>query len=123
MGFESDGYGRTWTAETDSDYPTRIRFGLTTIDGRPIRFLVQLEYRHGDDDWRPVARFDHERGGPPYRNVTISGLHLDVYDPNGVQRFKRTDFDPIEEKAAMGAAETYLNVHHERLVSRYEGWL
>lgn len=122
MESDRNGYQRMWSSEIGDSRPTQLRFGLTTHDGRPVKFLVQLEYEH-DDGYRPVARFDHERGGPPYRDVRLRGLHLDVYDPNGEQRFKRTDFEPINERDAVPAAESYLRAHYERLINRYEGWI
>jgi len=113
-------YDREWTTRMDDPArATRLRFGLSTVDGRPVRFLVQLEYER-DGEWRPVARFDHERGGPAYRDVEISGLHLDVYAPDGTQRRKVTGFPPIDETAAVPAAEQYLHRHYQRMIEEYE---
>lgn len=109
-----------WTTSLDDpDRETRLRFGLATIHGSPVQFLVQLEYRRRDS-WKPVARFDHERHGPSYRDATISGLHLDVYAPDGTQKRKVTGFPLTEEKTAMPAAEQYLKRHYERLIEEYE---
>jgi len=113
-------YDREWTVSTDDpDRETRLRFGFSTENGDPTRFLVQLEYRF-DDGWQPIARFDHERDGPAYRDVETSGLHLDVYAPDGTQKRKVTGFPPIDEKAAVPAAEQYLHRHYQRLIEEYE---
>lgn len=81
-------YDREWTARRGLPAGSQLRFGLTTRDGVPVRFLVQLEHRHGER-WLPVARFDHDAFGPTYRNVERAGLHLDRYDPDGHQIEKR----------------------------------
>jgi len=65
-------YERTWRSRIDDEArEVQLRFGLTTEGGAPVRFLVQLEYRR-DGEWLPVARFDHDRDGPIYRDATIS---------------------------------------------------
>ena len=83
---------------------------------------MQLEYRHGKA-WSPVARFDHDAFGPPYRDVELVGLHLDVYTPDGEQIEKVTHFPPLPADEAMGRAEEYLHERAERLARRYEAWL
>lgn len=96
----------------DPERDTRLRFGMTTISGAPVEFLVQLEYYY-DGEWSPVARFDHERDGPQYRDVRKCGLHLDVYDPNGNQIRKLSGFSPLPANKAVPTAEQYLNHHYE----------
>ncbi len=126
-----DRYDREWVSDVDVGR-TRIRYGLTTKSRVPVKFLVQLEYLipgrwDGDTwipgDWRIVARFDHDVDGPEYRNVDRVGLHLDIYDPNGIQRRKKTDFPPVELRQAMKRAEQYLTREHDSLVRRYERWM
>lgn len=119
-------YDREWTDDVEVG-KTRIRYGLTTECGVPVKFHVQLEYRIAEDwnsdEWRTVARFDHDAMGPPYRNVELVGLHMDVYDPDGIQRLKKTDFPPPPANEALPAAERYLREDHEQLVRRFERWL
>lgn len=115
-------YDRAWTTQHGLPGGSQLRFGLTKHDGVPVRFLVQLEYRH-EERWLPVARFDHDAFGPVYRNVERVGLHLDVYDPNGVQIGKVDHFPPLPADEAMGRAERYLHQRAERLVRRFESWL
>jgi hypothetical protein len=95
---------------------------ITKRRGIPTRFIVQLEYRH-DGAWHPVARFDHDESGPAYRNVELVGLHLGVYDPEGVQVQKRMTWRPQPAEDAMGAAEDYLRQQAGRLIRRFEAWL
>lgn len=124
------GYDRTWV---DSVVPgrTRVRYGLTTEGGVPVRFLVQLEYHIGADRtglegdisrWRPVARFDHDRDGPAYRNVGVTGLHLDVLRPDGTQVEKLAGFPPVTLVDAIRFADGYLRDHHDLLIRRFEEW-
>lgn len=128
-----EGYEREWTDPVEPGN-TRIRYGLTTEGGVPVRFLVQLEYfvrgegERGEDgwqsgEWRSVARFDHDASGPPYRNVELVGLHLDVLMPDGMQLAKRRDFPHVPLGQAMRYADDYLRRHHDFLVRRFEGWL
>jgi hypothetical protein len=48
---------------------------------------------------------------------------MDVYDPDGRQRAKKTDFPPVGIEQAMKRAEQYLKREHERLIRRYERWM
>lgn len=95
---------------------------MTKRAGVPIRFLVQLEYRH-EGTWLPVARFDNGASGSVYRNVELVGLPLDVYDPRGVQFEKVTNFPPLPADEAMGRAEEYLRGQAERFLRRFDAWL
>lgn len=116
------GYEREWTTSRGLPPRSRLRFGVTKRAGVPVHFVVQLEYRHGAR-WLPVARFDHDAFGPASRNVEVVGLHLDVYDPEGVQVEKVTRFPPLPASEAMGRAEAYLRGRPERLVGRFQAWL
>lgn len=126
-----NGYGREWTSDVDLGR-TRIRYGLTTERGIPVEFLVQLEYRDPEsnrgwrwnpDAWYAVARFDHERDGPAYRDIEETGLHLDVLRPDGTQLPKRHDFPPVQINQAMRYADDYLRHHHDFLIERFVRWL
>lgn len=97
----------------------RLRFGLSTTAGFPESLLCQLEYWHGGV-WLMVARFDHDTSGPRYRNVSKAGLHMDVYDAEGAQIYKKTDFPPVDLRDALHYAEGYLREHRQRLVTRFE---
>lgn len=119
-------YEREWFVyPEDADElpaPSRLHVGLTARGGRPIRFLVQLEYWDGNG-WLQVARFDHDSEGPGYRDVERSGLHLDVYQPGGGQIEKVVSWPPEVARAAMPRAERYLRRNAEVFVRRFETWL
>lgn len=126
-----NGYDREWAADVDLGR-TQIRYGLTKERGIPVRFLVQLEYREpgtnlgerwNPDAWYAVARFDHDREGPAYRNVEEVGLHLDVMKPDGTQLPKRREFPPVPIERAMRYADDYLRYHHDFLIARFAQWL
>lgn len=119
-------YEREWFVypEDAEELPPRSRLhvGLTARGGRPRRFLVQLEYWDGER-WLQVARFDHGSGGPTYRDVERSGLHLDVYEPAGGQRENITRWPPEASRSAMARAGRYLRRNAEYFVRRFESWL
>jgi hypothetical protein len=115
-------YEREWTTERGLPASNQLRVGLTKREGVPVRFVVQLEYWHAGA-WLPVARFDHNRDGPAYRNVEQVGLHLDLYKPDGTQFDKATGWPPQPADEAMGDAETYLRQRAERFTKRFESWL
>lgn len=87
-----------------------------------MRFLVQIEYHH-EDEWLPVARFDHDAEGPRYRNVELVGLHLDLYHPHCGQIAKITNWEPQPANEAMADAEDYIRMEAERLIRRFAAWL
>lgn len=119
-------YEREWFVypEDAEELPTRTRLhvGLTATGGEPVRFLVQLEYWDGER-WLQVARFDHENDGPAYRDVERSGLHLDIYGPQGRQVAKHQKWSPQPANEAMGDAEEYLRDNAEHYARRFETWL
>lgn len=124
-------YDREWIAAVDSG-SSRIRYWLSTERGTPVAFLVQLECRiprAADREssipggWYAVARFDHESGGPGYRDVAEVGLHLDVLRPDGTQLPKRRDFPRVPIEQAMRFADDYLRHHHDFLIARLRRWL
>ena len=117
-----DGVQPEWTARWGLPNDSRLRVGLTKRSGVSIRFLVQIEYNDADT-LLPVARFDHDSLGPPYRNVELVGLGLDLYAPDGEQVEKVDRWAPQASNAAMGDAETYLRGNVERLIRRFEAWL
>lgn len=116
------GYDREWTTERGMPAGSRFRVGLTTRQGTPIRFVVQVEYYHSGQ-WVEVARSDHDWNGPPYRDVKLAGLHIDLYHPERGQFAKRGLSGPLPANEAMGRAARYLRANAERYVRRFEGWL
>lgn len=115
-------YDREWQTERGMPPRSRLRIGLTKEGGEPIRFVVQLEYRHSGT-WLAVARSDHDRDGSTYRNVELAGLHVDLYHPVLGQFAKYTISEPLPQKEAMGDAEDYIRKRSQDLVRRFEAWL
>lgn len=115
-------YEREWTSTRSLPEGTQVRYGLTKRSGRPIAFLIQLEYWHSAE-WLPIARFEHDASGPAYRDVERAGLHLDIHHPDGRQVAKITDWPPQPANEAMGVADGYLHEQAEKLVRRFETWL
>lgn len=103
------------------EYPTaRIRFELDVHHGIPTRFVVQLEYRIYDE-WRPVARFDHDSTGNQSHDVTEEGLHMDVYRNGEKYRVER-GFPPVRLKRAPRYCKSYVRSNADRLLRRFEEW-
>ena len=104
----------------------RIRRELDTEDGRPVRFIFQLEYDMDDSndglpphDWRQVARFDHDLDGP--HNVAVEGLHLDVYREG--EKYMRTwSFPEVPLREAPDFCQQYLLRNADFLINRFEKW-
>lgn len=115
-------YDREWTTERGMPTDSRLRVGLTTERGTPIRYVIQVEYRRRGQ-WFAIVRCDHERDGPAYRNVELAGLHIDIYHPDEGQLAKRRLSAPLPAQEAMGRAAGYLRANAERYVRRFEGWL
>jgi len=118
----ADDYNLTWRSGRDLPPLSQLRYGLTTHRGVPVRFLIQLEYWHAGK-WLEVARSEHDVDGPAYRNVEISGIHVDVMHPDGEQGNKLTGWPPQPANEAMGDAEHFLRVNANRFVRRFEKWL
>jgi hypothetical protein len=115
-------YEREWFSERGLPGLARLHMAHTNRQGRPVRFLVQLEYWHAGE-WLVVARFDHEQDGPAYRNVEETGLHLDIYLPDGTQIRKLDHWPPQPSNVAMGKAEAFLRANAQPYVRRFEKWL
>ena len=115
-------YDREWLADRNLPSLSRLRFGITKDGGKPVRFLVQLEFWHAEE-WLEVARADHDATGSAYRDVERSGLHIDIYHPERGQIGKLQQWQPQPAQQAMGAAEDFLRRNAEIYVKRFESWL
>jgi hypothetical protein len=82
------------------------------------RFVVQLEYRF-DDGWREVVRFDHDPGGEQGHDVTVHGVHMDVYR-DGEKIRSPEIFPPMPPDVALSSAEEHLTQHGKRYTKRFE---
>jgi len=121
----SDDAPRDYDQEyTDDLSPvTRIRLGYSHERGDVTRFVLQLEYRLDESDWRVVVRYDHDSEGSEeaVHDVTEDGLHMDVYqDGNRL----RTEYvaPPMPAGLALDRAEDHLARNLETFVQRFEEW-
>jgi len=104
----------------------RIRRELDTVDGDVTRFVYQLEYDakatrdgHPPHDWRQVARFDHNVDGE--HDVSIEGLHLDVYrDGEKFEKFR--GFPNVPLNLAPDYCEDFLRERSDELLNEFEAW-
>jgi hypothetical protein len=109
------------------EYPyARIRKEVETEQGNVTRFVVQLEYNLNPhplepDDWRQVARFDHEPDVEMGHDVRAEGLHMDVYRKEEKVEVRR-QFDTPEVNDAPDYCESYLLGEVDELLARFENW-
>jgi len=115
-------YEKEWVADSDVPSLSRIRYGLTKYRGKPVRFLIQLEYWHAGE-WLVVARADHDANGPSYQNVERNGIHLDIHHPVDGQVGKITKWSPQPAEEAMGVADDFIRKNADMFVRRFESWL
>lgn len=111
-------YGREFA--TPLSYRARRRIGYSHDHGDVTRFVVQLEYRHGDV-WVEVVRFDHDPGGDQGHDVTVEGVHMDVYR-DGEKIRSPEIFPPMPANDALTSAEEHLTQHGKRYIKRFEEW-
>lgn len=98
----------------------RIRLGLDTDRGSVTRFVLQIEYRIGDE-WLEVVRFDHDATGSAAHDVSKDGVHMDAYRDG--EKYRRVEvFPPMNAGDALNFAEAHLAEHAERYVKRFEKW-
>lgn len=98
----------------------RVRLGYSHTRGDVTRFVVQLEYRVGDD-WEEVVRYDHDPASELGHDVTEEGLHIDIYRDG--QQY-RTEYvaPPMPAGLALDRAEDHLSENLEAFVDRFERW-
>lgn len=111
-------YDREFT--TPLDYPARRRIGYTHDAGEVTRFVVQLEYRR-EDGWTEIVRFDHDPEGEQGHDVSVEGVHMDVYRDGRKIRSPEI-FPPMPANDALTSAEEHLTQHGKRYIKRFEEW-
>lgn len=105
----------------------RIRVEIGKTRGDVDWFVVQLEYNMNPiftrigDDWRQVARFDHQPNHHRGHDIRIERLHMDVYRHES-KEFIRRGFPPICVNEAPGWCENYLKKYSDFLLGRFEQW-
>jgi hypothetical protein len=122
---------RSRQPDPDVSYVARIDYGTTrrrteigVVGGDVQWFMVQLEYNHGGTnvgqaDWRNVARFDHHPQWEWGHDIEREGLHLDLYDADGVKVEVKRGFPRVSVNEAPAYCETYLERRAEILTRRY----
>jgi hypothetical protein len=111
-------YDREFT--TPLEYRVRRRIGYSHDHGEVTRFVVQMEYRL-DSEWVEVVRFDHDPESDRGHDVTVEGVHMDVYRDGEKLRSEEV-FPPMPASDALTFAEEHLNQHAERYIKRFETW-
>ena len=111
-----------------TDYPyARILRHIDIERGEITAFVVELDYGLDDefywpgecDDWRPVARFDHNPTAPNGHDIRDEGLHLDVYKGGG-EYDSTGDFPFVAVEKAPRWCEEYFKDNLDFLLERYE---
>lgn len=111
-------YDREFT--TPLNHRTRRRIGYSHDHGDVMRFVIQLEYRL-DEEWVEVVRFDHDPESDHGHDVTVEGVHMDVYRDGEKLRSEEV-FPPMPASDALTFAEEHLTQHAERYINRFETW-
>lgn len=118
--------GEDTPREYDRDHKTTVsstarrRLGYSHDRGEITRFVVQLEYRHGDE-WRQVVRYDHDPESEQGHDVETEGLHIDVYRDGAKYRTEYVA-PPMPAGVALDRAEDLLQQNLESYIERYERW-
>lgn len=113
-------YDREYTKPIQAD--ARVRIGYSREGSEISRFVVQLEYRLGED-WTEVVRFDHDTAGATEmaHDVADKGLHMDVYRA-GEKVDTVSVTGPIPPAVGFTTAEEHLAEHTERYIKRFKEW-
>ncbi|WP_135667216.1 DUF7718 family protein [Halorhabdus rudnickae] len=98
----------------------QIRTAFTTEQGEVVRFMVQLEYWHRGD-WKPVVRYDHDRGAKGGHDIAEKGLHMDIYR-DGEKVDVKDVSGPIPPAKGLDYAEDDLRENVQRYIKRFEQW-
>lgn len=109
------------------EYPyARIRTIVDAHRGDVTRFVVQLEYNVQpgfleSDDWRQVARFDHDPAAEMGHDVREEGLHMDVYR-DGEKVDVLRGFPMKSPNEAPSFCRDVLEERAPKLLARFEDW-
>ena len=102
---------------------TRIRTIINTVRGDIVTLVVKLEYNVSEEpalseQWKPVARFDHNPDGQYGHDIIKEGLHLDLCLP-GKDDKKIRGFPRVPLNLAPKWCEGYFEENHLRLTKRF----
>lgn len=104
----------------------RRRTILEKERGRLRAFCVQLEFNHcpttGEaDDWKYIARFDHNPASLEGHDITEEGLHMDLRHPVEGDRTSY-GFPPVPLSRAPAYAEDHFDEKYLEICERYLSW-
>lgn len=111
-------YDREYTSRLSAQ--TRVRLGYAHDRGDVTRFVLQLEYRVGDE-WREVVRYDHDPASDHGHDVEVDGLHIDIYRDGEKYRTEYVG-PPMPAGRALDRAEDHLSKNLEGFLRRFEQW-
>ena len=113
---------QTKTIEKPLTHQTRLRLFLGRLPGEGLtRFRVQLEH-HAVDEWQQIVGSDHNPAAETGHDVTVEGVHLDVY--RGGERIDRKRlFESTTPENALSIADDHIKENYERYVRDYRQWL
>jgi hypothetical protein len=98
----------------------QLRWAFSTDEGEVTEFVVQLEYWL-DGDWTAVVRYDHNPDLEAGHDVTVEGVHRDVYR-DGEKVDAKTVTGPIPASDALNYAQRDLRENPGRYIRRFEQW-
>lgn len=110
----------------DLDWPhLRSRTYLEKQSGDVTCFLIKLEYNLQSavmvsDDWRGVARFDHNPNSINGHDIASEGLHLDILDKHGNKIDVRRGFPSLSANKAVRYCQQYFRDYGEDLAADFE---
>lgn len=91
--------------------------------GQVTAFVVQL-YWWRDGSWHLFAQFDHTPETPEGHDVTVEGIHMDVFRDGEKHEVKTASHPgPSAPELALDYATRYLETYDKRLIERYDAWL
>ena len=104
----------------------QIRTELGITRGDVDWFMVQLEYNEQpspleDDDWQPVARFDHHPHMSWGHDIEKEGLHCDIYE-NGERAEREYYYYDFPVNDAPEWCEDHLKMYAGFYLDQYEVW-
>jgi hypothetical protein len=98
----------------------QLRRAFSTGGGGLTAFMIQLEYWLAED-WRAVVRYDHNPEMSQGHDVTVEGLHRDVY--HGGTKVDTVDVTgPTPASEGFDYARNDLRENAERYIRRFESW-
>jgi len=112
------------------DARTRIDVRVGVDESNDVEwFVVQLLYNiepyySSNEDWREVARFDHNPDAQDGHDIVEEGLHIDILfenkDDEVQERFPEHTPPPYNLGSTVRFCVNYLKSEHEALVRDYK---